>query len=113
MSAPNNLNDATDILSAFVPNRAFRRANAGANCGMCGLGITAPDFALVEIDTAAGATTRSLHKQCTSLLWEMVENLRRAEESPPAEEDAGGPRGAVLNSESEYSMDELGHECRP
>jgi hypothetical protein len=58
---------------------------------MCGLGIVASDYALVEISTEFGKVTRPIHQQCTSLLWDMAEELNAtAEDSEvegPAEED--------------------------
>lgn len=72
-----NMNDVTDILEAFTPNRAYRRSNAGARCTMCGLGITAPDLALVTVKIGFGSTqSRPIHTQCTSLLWDLVYSLR-------------------------------------
>lgn len=74
-------NEAIAILSAFRPNRAFRRANAGARCNMCGLGIVAVDLALVEYETTFGRkTTQPIHNQCTALLWDLHEELTAGEE---------------------------------
>ena len=75
-----NLNDAIRIVSAFLPNRAYRRKMAGARCVLCGLGITAPDLGLVEIETASKPETRPMHVQCTSLLWDMAEELNDTED---------------------------------
>ena len=91
-----NMNDVTDILTAFIPTRAARRAQAGARCTMCGLGIVAVDFALVEVErtgfTGLTQTTRPIHKQCTALLWEEVERLREVADGPalgPSAEEVG------------------------
>lgn len=88
-----NLSNVTDILSAFLPNRAYRRANQGARCTMCGLGIVAVDLALVEVESADSVgrrvSTRPIHTACTTLLWEEVERLRGiADGVDDADEDA-------------------------
>ena len=87
-----NLSNVTDILSAFLPTRKYRRANAGARCTMCGLGIVAVDFALVEVESAdsfgAQVSTRPIHTACTSLLWEEIERLRGVADGVEDESEA-------------------------
>lgn len=99
-----NMNDVTQILSAFVPTRASRRANAGARCTMCGLGIVAVDFALVEVETQTFAgpapTTRPIHKQCTALLFEEVQRLQEVADGMDDDEWAADP-GVEDASEAE------------
>lgn len=81
-------NDVTNILSAFRPNRAYRRANNGARCSMCGLGIVAVDLALVELEVGGYTkVTKPIHAQCTALLWEAASELRGGEDD--AEEPDG------------------------
>lgn len=74
------MNDVSEILEAFIPNRAYRRKNQGAGCTMCGLGIVAVDLALVTVVSNSwvggkATSTRPIHKQCTALLWEEVARL--------------------------------------
>lgn len=87
------MNNVTDILSAFLPTRAYRRANAGARCTMCGLGIVAVDFALVEVESAdafgSRVSTRPIHTACTALLQEEVERLREVADDMEREGEAG------------------------
>lgn len=92
MSSP-NMNDVVDILEAFKPSRKYRRQMAGAQCTMCGLGIVAVDFGLVEVESLiwpnrpeTRVTTRPIHQQCTALLWDMVYELR---EEADATDEAG------------------------
>ena len=89
-----NMNNVTDILSAFLPNRAYRRANAGARCTMCGLGIVAVDLALVEVESVnplgfKSVSTRPIHTACTALLAEEVERLREVADDMEREGEAG------------------------
>lgn len=66
----------TRILSAFRPNRAYRRNVAGVRCGLCGLGITAPDLALMEAEhDNVRVDTSPIHVQCTALLWDMAQEV--------------------------------------
>ena len=92
--ANTNMNDVVDILSAFLPNRAYRRKMAGARCTMCGLGICAVDFALVEVESLiwpgrpeTRVTTRPIHTACTALLAEEVQRLREVADDMEREED--------------------------
>lgn len=67
----------TDIFSAFLPNRAYRRQMAGARCFMCGLGIVAVDLALAEVEVGGIRTdARPIHAQCTALIAEQLAALR-------------------------------------
>ncbi len=89
-----NMNTVTDILSAFLPNRAYRRKAAGARCTMCGLGIVAVDFCLVEVRSAgfggtSALSTRPIHTACTALLHDEVERLREVADDMEREDDAG------------------------
>ena len=88
MTTEHTLNDVVAIHGAFLPNRATRRQMAGARCHLCGLGIVAVDMCLVDVETANGfSQTRPIHKQCTSLLWDMVNDAN--EEANDWAEDPG------------------------
>ena len=86
-----NMSDVTDILSAFLPTRKYRRANAGARCTLCGLGIVAVDFCLVEVESAERLETRPIHTACTALLWDEVARLEEMADEEDGVEDASGP----------------------
>ena len=87
--------NADRILSAFLPTRAYRRANAGARCSLCGLGIVAVDFALVEVVVDGLSLTRPIHTQCTALLWDLAAELNGGDdEDEAALESAGGEDGS-------------------
>ena len=94
-----NMSDVTDILTAFRPNRAYRRANAGARCTLCGLGIVAVDFCFVEVESTdefgSRISTRPIHTACTALLWDEVAKLEEMadgmDEAEPGVEDASDP----------------------
>ena len=90
-----NMNDVTDILTAFKPLRKYRRANAGARCTLCGLGIVAVDFALVEVESTnefgSSISTRPIHTACTALLWDEVARLEEMADEEDGVEDASGP----------------------
>lgn len=84
-----NLNDATRILSAFLPNRAYRRKMAGTRCVLCGLGITAPDLTLAEFEVNGLPMTRPMHAQCTALLWDLAEQINDKEDVDDWAKDPG------------------------
>lgn len=80
-----NLADATRVVQAYMPNRKFRRENAGQRCSMCGIGITAPDLALVEIEVDGRPVTRFIHNQCVGLLFDLQDEIG----TDPEEEQVG------------------------
>lgn len=84
-----NMNDVTKILSAFLPNRAYRRKMAGARCTVCGLGIVAVDLSLVEVEVNGMPQTRPMHAQCTSLLWDMAEEVNADDDDWAADPELG------------------------
>lgn len=90
----NNLMDVKTILQAFQPSRVFRRQMKNARCHVCGLGAVAADIALVEVELHSGRQeTRIIHKQCTGLLWDVIDELDRlAAESDDADDWAEDPR---------------------
>lgn len=76
--------DVTQVIQAFIPTRKAARKMQGVRCGMCGLGITAEDFAFVEMEMVEGMrTTHPIHRQCTSLLFELQEELLDAPAEDP------------------------------
>lgn len=83
----------TRIISAFRPNRAYRRNVAGVRCTLCGLGVTAPDLALLEAEhDHVRVDTSAIHTQCTALLWDMAAELNGGEDD--TEEPDGVPSEA-------------------
>lgn len=87
----NNLNGITDILQVFMPSRAFRRQMKNARCTLCGLGIVAVDIALMEVELGGVRTdTRLIHKQCSALVWDLLDELRGNEEGHDRDGESEG-----------------------
>jgi hypothetical protein len=86
------MDGVTSVINAFRPGRAYRRRMAGIKCSMCGLGITAPDLALVTVELhGVRDETRPIHQQCTALLWDLQDQLRRLSDTSTPDANTPDP----------------------
>lgn len=66
--------DPLAVIDIFIPSRKFRRELSGTRCAMCGLGMTITDVAVATLPFGS----RALHKQCSGILIEQVQDANDA-----------------------------------